>query len=129
MLSILQLEHTAPETAGLHLHPVSRIWLSWLIRHTPFVHFTHYFFKVFVQVQVLCVPALHHLPQVCHNELWASQFFVKCIKYSLGVLGPTSVLLRNFCSGLHRGCAASRQSSLQQIPDHPSFFCILVFRP
>ena len=62
MLSILQLEHTAPKTTGLHLHPVSRIWLSWLIRHTPLVHFTHYFFKVFVQVQVLCVPALHHLP-------------------------------------------------------------------
>ena len=41
------------------------------------LNLTHYLFNVFVQIQVLCVPALHHLPQLCHNELWTSQLFVK----------------------------------------------------
>ena len=45
-------------------------------------HLTHFLFTVLVQIQVLGVPALYHLPHLSLDELRASYFFSKTLMYS-----------------------------------------------
>ena len=67
-------------------------------------HLNHYFFKVFVQVQRLCVLARHHLAHLVHDVVRASHFFFIGVCVFTRVLGPDSVPFRNFWPGPHRDC-------------------------
>ena len=103
-------------------------------------YLTFYVFKVSVQIQVLCVPALHHLPHLFHDELQASYFFLKSFnvfpEYSVqlpfyfvtSILGLVEIALHLFNQA---SCFIllfpSLLELLQQIPDHSSFFSFLFF--
>ena len=92
-----------------------------------------------VQIQVLCVPALHHLPELCHDDLRTSHFCQKlqCIPtdsvqipfyFVTSVLGLVEIALHLFdwasCLIL---LFSSLLKLLQQIPDHSSFLFVLCF--
>ena len=59
----------------LHLRPES----SGPDRFVPsgLIDFAQYFIVVLVQIQVLCLSALHQLSEFCHYESWTSSFLVE----------------------------------------------------
>ena len=101
----LAFEHMAPETTDLHLPPATRIPLSWSTRSIRSVE-TYSLclqclsrFRFFASL--LCIICHSFVTTSCGRHISLSQASVHS-----RVVGPTSVLLRNFCSGLRRDCRA-----------------------